>query len=245
MSGGQPPAGYVRVHATRWRCSVTTLESHADDALAMLEAGPLHQSASRMTNARPLEGRGVAYAVRLPHTGTPAVVRHNRHGGVFAPVTRDLFLAPTRAPYELRMSLMLNERGVPTPAVLMVGVQEVLGPWCRADVMTREVEGARDLAEFMQPGVDAAQRAAAWAAARDLLARLDAAGVRHHDLNVKNVLLSPGGDAMTAWLLDVDRVAIGARSSQWAWANHARLLRSARKWRDERGAVFDERELAA
>ena len=27
-------------------------------------------------------------------------------------------------------------------------------------------------------------------------------------------------------------------------ANVARLLRSARKWRDERGATFDERELA-
>ena len=244
MTGGQPPAGYVRVHAARWRCAVTTLESHADDALAMLAVGPLHDAASRMPSARPLEGRGVAYAVRLPHSGLAAVVRHNHHGGLFAPITRDLFLAPTRAPYELLMSLKLAERGVRTPTVLMYGVQRAAGPWRRADVMTREVEGAMDLAAFMQPGSAAAARAQAWAAARELLEELDVAGVRHHDLNVKNVLLSPKGDALEAWLLDVDRVELGARNAQWAWANHARLLRSARKWRDERGALFDEHELS-
>ena len=47
-------------------------------------------------------------------------------------------------------------------------------------------------------------------------------------------------------LVDVDRVTFGARgSAEIARANVARLLRSARKWRDERGALFDERELAA
>jgi hypothetical protein len=41
-------------------------------------------------------------------------------------------------------------------------------------------------------------------------------------------------------------VTFGARgSADVAHANVARLLRSARKWRDERGALFDEREVAA
>ena len=56
-------------------------------------------------------------------SGTRAVVRHNRHGGLFAPVTRDLFLPPTRAPHELRTALRLTALGVPTPPVLMYGVE--------------------------------------------------------------------------------------------------------------------------
>jgi len=40
------------------------------------------------------------------------------------------------------------------------------------------------------------------------------------------------------------RVEMGARNDAAVRdGNAARLLRSARKWRDERGAVFDEREL--
>ena len=46
-------------------------------------------------------------------------------------------------------------------------------------------------------------------------------------------------------MLDVDRVELRRAGQTRAVhaANVPRLLRSARKWRDERGAVFDEREL--
>ncbi len=119
-------------------------------------------------------------------------------------------------------------------------------PFRRADVVTREIEGGRDLAAFMRREEPDDEQAAAWAAARALVQVMNAAGVRHHDLNVKNVLLAPRADGLSAYLLDVDRVTFGARgSAEIARANVARLLRSARKWRDERGALFDERELAA
>src|SRR5439155_892053 len=117
-------------------------ESHVEDARALLARGSLYDAASRDRAARPLEGRGIAYAIALPVSGTRAVVRHNRHGGLLAPVTRDLFLPPTRAPYELSTAMRL------------------------------------------------------------------AGDARLHAANVQ------------------------------------RLLRSARKWRDQRGATFDERELA-
>jgi hypothetical protein len=73
---------------------------------------------------------------------------------------------------------------------------------------------------------------------------MNALGVRHHDLNVKNVLIAPGDEARVAWLLDVDRVTFHeAGSADVARGNVRRLLRSSRKWRAERGAVVDEREL--
>jgi hypothetical protein len=93
--------------------------------------------------------------------------------------------------------------------------------------------------------VSGGERHAAWEATRTLLAAMHAAGVRHHDLNVKNVLLAPTAAGLVALVLDVDRVEFGrAGDERLRAANVARLLRSARKWRDERGASFDERELA-
>jgi hypothetical protein len=174
------------------------------------------------------------------------VVRHNRHGGLLAPLTRDLFLSPTRAPHELAVALRLRELGVPTPDVLMYALSPAPILLRRADVVTREIDAGRDLATFMGREARDDERAAAWAATRVLVRTMNDAGVRHHDLNVKNVLLAPGADGLVAYLLDVDRVTFGARgSAEIARANVARLLRSARKWRDERGALFDERELTA
>jgi hypothetical protein len=244
MADDDPPAGFVRVTAGR-RVAVAR-EAHVDDARRMLADGSLFDAAARNPAARPLQGRGVAYAVALPVTGTRAVVRHNRHGGLLAPLTRDLFLPPTRAPHELAVALRLRDLDVPTPDVLMYGLSPAPIFFRRADVVTREIDAGRDLATFMGRETRDEDRAAAWAATRTLVRNMNDAGVRHHDLNVKNVLLAPGEHALIAHLLDVDRVTFGARgSADVARANVVRLLRSARKWRDERGALFDERELTA
>ena len=243
MSVDGAPAGYVRVTAGG-RVAVA-LERHAEDARRMLADGSLYESAARDPAARPLQGRGVAYAVSLPASRTAAVVRHNRHGGLLAPLTKDFFLPPTRAPRELAIALRLQQCGVPTPAVLMYATAPALVLLRRADVVTQEIVGGRDLSTFMAPGVAATERADAWEATRALVRRLNAAGARHHDLNVKNVLLAPHGSGLTAYVLDVDRVTFAAPdSAEVAAGNASRLLRSARKWRDERGAVFDEREIA-
>jgi hypothetical protein len=239
---GGVPAGCVRVAAGR-RVAVA-LAAHEADARAMLATGSLFDAAARDPDARPLQGRGVAYAVALPVSGTCAVVRHNRHGGLLAPLTRDLFLPPTRAPRELRTAMRLTALGVPTPSVLMYGVERAGLGLRRADVVTREVEGARDLSAYLATAASVAERTAAWGATRRLLETMRSAGVRHHDLNVKNVLLAPTAEGVVAYLLDVDRVTFGrAGDVRLHDANVRRLLRSARKWRDQRGAQFDEREL--
>ena len=244
MRGAAPPPGYVRV--TAGRCAAVVLEPFAGDARRLLADGSLYDAAARDLAARSMHGRGIAYSIALPASGVRAVVRHNRHGGLLAPLTRDLFLPPTRAPRELAISLKLRELGVPTPEVLMYGTFPAPFPFLRADVVTREIAGARDLSEYLDAATPDAIRRVAWAATRALVQTMNDAGVRHHDLNVKNVLLSGPADDLTAHLLDVDRVTFGAPgSSEVASANAARLLRSARKWRDERGASFDEGEIAS
>ena len=244
MGDDGAPAGYVRVTAGG-RVAVA-LEAHVEDARRMLANGSLYEAAGHDPAARALQGRGVAYAVALPATGVRAVVRHNRHGGVLAPLTRDLFLPPTRAPRELDVSLRLRTLGIATPEILMYGISPAPFPFHRADVVTRELTAGRDLSMFMRPDSPADERSAAWEATRVLVRAMNGAGARHHDLNVKNVLLAPADSGLVASLLDVDRVTFGAPGSEEvARGNAVRLLRSARKWRDQRGAVFDEREIAA
>ncbi|MEP6618960.1 MAG: lipopolysaccharide kinase InaA family protein [bacterium] len=242
MNVGSIPAGYVRVAAGR-RVAVVHA-AHVDDASAMLSEDTLHQVAARSLSARPLQGRGIAYAIALPMSKERVVVRHNQHGGLLAGLTRDLFLPPSRAPYELSVSLRLADAGVRTPDVLMYGVEPVAGMFCRSDVVTREVLSSRDLSSYMHRDEPVTSRADAWTAARTLVDDLTAAGARHRDLNVKNVLLAPAGSGMVAYVLDVDRVTFGAHdSAEVRTGNVERLLRSARKWRHERGAVLDEKEL--
>jgi hypothetical protein len=241
---GAAPAGYVRV--TAGRCAVVVREDVAADVKALLAEGTLYEAAARNLGARTLQGRGVSYAIALPVSGVRVVVRRNRHGGLFAPLTRDLFLPPTRAPYELEVSLGLIKQGVRTPSVLMYGIEKAHGIFRRADVVTSEISDGRDMATYMQPSEDAGARERAWSATRALVRALNAAGARHHDLNVKNILIAPGKVGLEAWVLDVDRVEFSRPDDPDVRdGNVARLLRSARKWRDERGAVFDEREVAA
>lgn len=244
MMVGATPAGYVRV--TAGRCAVVAREDVAGDAKALLAEGSLYEAAARNLGARTLQGRGVSYALALPVSGTRAVVRRNRHGGLLGPITGELFLPPTRAPYELDVSLRLIKQGVRTPPVLMYGIEPAHGIFRRADVVTMEISNGRDMATYMQPHEDAGARERAWSATRALVRALNAAGARHHDLNVKNILIAPGKVGLEAWVLDVDRVEFSRPDDPAVRdGNVARLLRSARKWRDERGAVFDEREIVA
>lgn len=238
------PAGYLRV--AEGRRVVVVRADLVEDARALLADGNLYEAAARDLRARTLQGRGTAYAIVLPVSGLRVVIRRNRHGGLLAPLTRDLFLRPTRAPHELRVALRLAAAGVRTPAVVMYGVDRAYVALRRADVVTEEIVDGADLATYLQPDITTAQRTAAWAAAIVLVRALDGAGARHHDLNVKNILLVPRGGTLEAWVLDVDRVAFGSPNApNIRQGNAARLLRSARKWRDEKGAVFDERDAAA
>jgi hypothetical protein len=98
----------------------------------------------------------------------------------------------------------------------------------------------------MQPGEDEGARERAWSATRGLVRALNAAGARHHDLNVKNILIAPAKVGLEAWVLDVDRVEFGRPDeASVREGKSARLLPSATKWRHQRREVFYERENAA
>jgi YD repeat-containing protein len=244
----QVPAGYTRV-----REEGATIVAR-DDALAGMlaayraapsEARSLHGFASRVHDARRFQGRDVAYAITLPQTGIAVVVRHNRHGGLLRSITGDVFAGGSRTEMELLIARGLAKLGVTTPEVVGYALYPAFPGFVRSDVLTEEIPDSRDLGNLLlETPPDSEARQQAWDAAARLLRRLRSAHVRHHDLNVKNVLLRDTQDGVYAsYLLDVDRVEFGCNRTAAARANVARLIRSVEKWRDTRGAKISAAEI--
>ncbi len=241
MRESAAPSGFVQFSAGT---AAVTCAAHIEAAVReMLAAGTLYDFARRHPLARELAGRGVVYAVPLPGDVERVVVRRNHHGGLFGRLRADLFLPPTRAPRELQTSERLRAEGVPTPAMLGYAVYTAPGGLRRADVMTREVACATDLSNPLSSS-NSAVRVRALEAAACLVRVLSDAGARHHDLNVKNILLE-GSEGLepTALVLDVDRVTFARGTADVLEQNLARLLRSARKWQSTRGASVTGAEL--
>lgn len=263
VRGDALPPGYV-AHTTAAGEVVCRAEA-ADGVLAALAAGgTLHAWAAAHPDRRTFRGRAPTYAAPLPGGAGDVVVRHAWHGGLLRGVTRDLYLPPTRAPRELRASAWLRAAGVRTPEVVAYARYPAPFGLRRADVATRLVPGALDLAAVLRAGAPDPQADAlrpAWVeATAALLGALARAGARHPDLNLKNVLLAPtpGGPAgaVAAWALDVDVVdvpratpAAGPAPADRVKAAHvgnlARLRRSLAKWRRLHGLPVTDAELRA
>jgi 3-deoxy-D-manno-octulosonic acid kinase len=227
------PAGGYREAAVGGTLLVAR-DADFDALRETVAAETLHAWAGRQPGARPLHGRGVAWATRLT-SGTEVVVRHSRHGGLLAWLTGDLFLAPTRAPVELAAATRLATAGVPTPAVVAFAVYGMAGPLCRADVMTAHVDGT-DFPSAWAAARGPAARNAIVDALAALFRRMQAAGAWHEDLNVKNVLISAEAGAPVAWLLDVDRVVFRTPGDHETGIRNARrFARSTAKWRARHG----------
>lgn len=237
---GQPALGFesfARGHTTCWV---------RPDARRWIEsvlstAPTLHAAAARLGGSH-MSGRGPVYAV--PTTSGVWVVRHFHRGGAIGPVLGDRYLARgvPRPFREASASQMVRGRGIPTPRVIAASVYRA-GPFYRGDLVTELVPEAEELSEILfdpdRTGLaGTADRKEALRETGALVAKMARAGVRHPDLNAKNILLQWSGGRPTAYVLDLDRTTVGkARSSTSAIADSmlSRLLRSLRKFERSRG----------
>ena len=242
--GAPTPPGYERL--SRPGVDTVARATVAGAVGQALSAGSLYEYAAHHPEARPLRGRGVAYAVPLPDGATHVVVRRSRHGGVLAPLRGEIFFGGTRAPRELEVSLRLAREGIPTPELIAYSTYRVAPLLRRVDVATREVPGAADLATTLERDRDAASVRDAVRVVARLLARMASAGARHPDLNVRNVLIARDDNGQReAWLLDVDRVWFDTpRHPRVREANLSRFARSARKLREREGLPVGDGEMA-
>ncbi|HSW29757.1 MAG TPA: lipopolysaccharide kinase InaA family protein [Longimicrobiales bacterium] len=232
--------GFARPDAAPWAAAV------------LAAGGTFHAWAGAHSGRRALVGRGRTWAVPSPAPGSSQahgwVVRHYRRGGLLARWLHDRYLAmgAPRPLAELRASLEASRRGIPTPAVVAGAVHPAAAIY-RADLVTEEIQGGVDLAGVLfGDGGTSVDPLRALAAASDLVSTLAEAGVRHMDLNARNVVLQPRGVGVRAWLVDLDRCRFTAGPSPGAGlAMRRRLERSLRKLGAQNGRELREDAWAA
>lgn len=151
-----------------------------------------------------LEGRGPVPIVTV--AGRRRVVRHYHRGGAAARVLGDrhLRLGRPRPVLELHASERARRGGIATPRVV-AGAWYAAGAFYRADLVTDYVPDSTDLAAVLFGGSDPDRRRDALHATGSLIARMAAIGLRHPDLNARNVLLTEAGSRLEAVLVDLDR----------------------------------------
>jgi 3-deoxy-D-manno-octulosonic acid kinase len=213
-----PPAGYTWL-AQRWRRAVVR-----DDLVPVLGAWLLDLPEQPPVGVtRMAAGRGSTFRLRLPD-GTCAVVRLGRRGGLVGRIIRRWYAGRPRPWAELRTSIVARERGAPVPEVL--GCAVVGWGIYRSAVVTAEIEGVTTAIDAIRAAATAEGRCAIARAAAAAVARLHAAGVIHHDLNLTNVLIGGAG----AFIVDLDGARLPSRRCGVARRrNLVRLRRSARK----------------
>ena len=183
------------------------------DAAALAAAG-------RVTGAA--TGRGSAWFVAAARPGAGAtVLRHYRRGGWISRLVADRYLwcgeEATRAFRELRLLATIEVLGLPA-ARPVAACYARIGALYRADLLTLEIPHARPLATRLAGGL----AAPVWRRIGATIREFHDAGVRHADLNARNVLLD-AADAVH--LIDFDRGALAAPGS-WREGNLERLRRS-------------------
>jgi len=184
----------------------------------------LSEVVRRSSGSQRHAGRASVYSALISGAGT-LVVRPCVHGGWWGRVAGDLYFGPSRVRREILAADRLHRMKIPTPQVEAV-VFYPAGPFVRIEVVTRKIPESQNLVQRLasRPGVG--ERARIFAAVRKLLGQLHHHGIRHPDLNARNILLSPAGGG-TAWVLDVDAVRFeNPNSASVATANRNRLLRS-------------------
>ena len=194
-------------------------------------------SASDLAGRRPLG--------ELQAGGARLVVRRFHHGGMLRWMLGRRFADPERPFRELVLSARLAELGIATPRVVAARARRAAPFGWRLDLVTLRVEGAMDLAEWLEAlregRVQGRARRAVARAVGAFIGRFHAAGLCHADLNPRNLLLA--GDALEqgtagVQVLDLDRSVLApALGGERRRANLARLLRAVLR-RESRGAPF-------
>ena len=152
---------------------------------------------------------------------------------------RFLRLGRPRSLRELESSVRVRELGITTPRVVAAAVYPA-GLFYRADLVTEFVYDARELADVLLgtpdsavPPSDPETRALALICTDRLVASMVAHGIRHPDLNARNIIVARTSQGMEAILLDLDRCVVGGAAVRAVVAARRKAGASERvRWRE-------------
>lgn len=182
-------------------------------------------------------GRGSTVFIDAPFGR--AALRPYLRGGWPARFSRDRYLFTglqrSRPFREFKLLAALNAQGLPVPAPLAALCRRGGLVYSGALIMHRLMDVV-PLDEFLQ-GPE--MKDAHWAAVGKCVRRFHRAGVRHADLNARNILLRPVSGEV--FLVDFDRSAFTPGRAVDGWSNLARLRRSLEKiWPLEAGVTIED-----
>lgn len=187
------PQGFVEVRAGRQVGWIT-----AD--LAALGLEPFWADVEPMPNARGRGGVG-----RLSLGGHELVVRPYKRGGALAKLLHDRYTGPSRARRELEVLAALRAEGVPVVAPVAAVARRHHAFW-RLRLCTELVPDALPLPAFLAAHPELRRFTAE--AVGIVLKLAFAAGLRHPDLHLDNVLCACRGERVRAVLVDLDRAKL-------------------------------------
>ena len=218
---GDLPEGFEKLRPAPDRLVAVRAAASADLNLECLVNG---RSAGREDSG--FHGRAKLALIRMEN-GAGALVRRYCHGGVLRHITGEIFSTwPPRPFRELAITEAARRRGVPTVEILAAGVDRVWGPFYRGWLITREIQGARDLWAALQE--DSFARRALLEAAARVIRRMHRQGIYHGDLNLKNILIRREDGELKSYVIDFDKAKFfpGGVPAGKARRNLARLRRS-------------------
>lgn len=179
----------------------------------------------RQRNAITGQAKGRGTTLFLHANGQNWVLRHYRRGGLPGKILSDQYffsgVEKSRPFCEFRLLFAMREMGLNVPQPIAARTVQS-GLVYRGDLITAMIPGSNDLHAML---CNAPIAEDLWRDIGIAVAKMHRAGVYHHDLNVRNVMVD-GSD--TVWIIDFDRCEFRDGDS-WKSQNIARFLRSLEK----------------
>lgn len=146
-------------------------------------------------------------------------------------VTRGLFLGAGRVVEVVAAAARLRSAGVPTPEVIAAGWRPIAGPLGALALVTESIDGGRNLLQLLPvTGAGSQQRSILLRAAGETVARLEASGFAHADLNLANLVATLRGDGARVAVVDLEGGRFLAAPRAGTSRGLLRLMRSWEKW---------------
>jgi len=218
----------VRIGATVWIVRPRDAAALARSGAARILEGPGRRAGG--------PGRGRGEMTRLTLGGREAIGKRALHGGFLGPLLGGVYFGHGRLEAAARAALRLRSAGVPTPDVIAAGWRPIAGPFCALALLTEAIPEAVSLHEYLlASALVPGRRRALLRAAGETVRAMHAAGFRHADLNLANLLVEAGSGRPRVQIIDLDggRFAAGI-PGRAAAGNLRRLLRSWEKFIEPR-----------
>ncbi len=160
-------------------------------------------------------GRGDYLSVPVKENSAERLIMKNyKHGGLFGRFLGSVFCNGNRPLRDMCLHEIASQKGVSTAEVVAVTKKKVWGAFYRANIISKEISGAVDIARFLkESSFEDTQRLkkSIILASAKLIRCMHDAGIYHADLHLKNILIQedPASNIhIQAHIVDLDKSII-------------------------------------